>query len=359
MSPIPVAIIGCGSIARIGHAPAFQWAERNGLCRLVGVCDLDAALAQSLADACGVPAFTSTETLLEKARPEVVSISTPPFAHRDLSLMALEAGCHVLCDKPVAMNLDEAKDMVRAAARADRLLSICFQYRDWDESAFLRERIVDGDLGHIHSVRTWGGETHGFRPVPWRYKVATAAGGIIAHWTVHNIDLVLWLLGHPEPLTATTFAHQRMRHNPHALGPSFGAIDPDAVEPGIEDFATSLVRLEGDTVLTVESDRLQPPSPRPEGWEILGSHGAASLSPFRLWLDRDGEWIDQTPSPGTLAPCDYDMRRLMERFLLAVRDGGSAPVAAAEILRLQATVDAIYRSAREGREVEVEPGRLV
>ena len=150
-----------------------------------------------------------------------------------------------------------------------------------------------------------------------------------------------------------------MRHNPRALGPAFGAIDPDAVEPGIEDFATSLVRLEGDTVLTVESDRLQPPSPRPEGWEILGSHGAASLSPFRLWLDRDGDWIDQTPSPGTLAPCDYDMRRLMERFLLAVRDGGSAPVAAAEILRLQATVDAIYRSAREGREVEVEPGRLV
>ena len=103
-----VAVIGCGRIGTQGHLPAFARAAEAGLCRLVGACDVDPARAAAAARPYGVPAFTSAEALLERVGPDVVSIATLPSSHRDLVLQALAAGCHVLCEKPVAMNAAEA-----------------------------------------------------------------------------------------------------------------------------------------------------------------------------------------------------------------------------------------------------------
>src|SRR5207248_9773873 len=108
-------------------------------------------------------------------------------------------------------------------------------------------------------------------------RAATAGGGVLAHWTIHSLDLALWLLGSPEPTTASAVAHQHVE----------GDVDAE-----IEDFGVGLVRLSNGASLTVEANWLQPPSSRPEGWELLGARGAASVSPIRVWLDRDGRWID-------------------------------------------------------------------
>ncbi|MGH2351487.1 MAG: Gfo/Idh/MocA family protein, partial [Chloroflexota bacterium] len=204
------------------------------------------------------------------------------------------------------------------------LLSICFEYHYWDEARFLRQRLRAGDLGHVHFVRTWGGAVGGFPADNARYHVARAGGGVLAHWTIHNLDLALWLLGNPEPLTASAFSERR-------LGRLLGSGDPPppgfaAGTPEVEDFAGGLVRLQGGAALTVEANWLQPPSPRPEGWELLGERGAASISPLRLLRDRGGTWVDETPTPGTLAPCDYDLRRLMAGFLHSVQEDGPSPV---------------------------------
>ena len=115
----------------------------------------DTALAERVAQPYGVPAFGSATALLQEGRPDVVSIATMPSTHRDLVLEAL-AGCHVLCEKPVAMSAAEAGEMVAGAERAGRLLSVCFQYRTWDEARHVRQRVAAGDLGHVSLVRTWG-----------------------------------------------------------------------------------------------------------------------------------------------------------------------------------------------------------
>ena len=128
---------------------------------------------------------------------------------------------------------------------------------------------------------------------------------------------------------------------------------PEEVEERIEDFAVGLVRLAGGAVVTVEADWLQPPSSRPEGWELLGERGAASISPIRVWLDRGDGWVDDTPPPGALAACDYRMEPLIDEFLAAVRDGGPAPVSGPEILRIQRLMDALYASMAVGHEVAV------
>ena len=174
---------------------------------------------------------------------------------------------------------------------------------------------------------------------------------MLAHWTIHNIDLALWLLGHPEPVTASAFCHQRLAEYPEALGPLAEGLDDASVIPSMEDFAYGMVRLENDAVVTVEADWLQPPIARNEGWEILGSKGMAQISPVNVKLDRGGKWIDDTPPPGTLAPCDYTMDQLMIRFLDAIRSGAGPPVTADEVRRIQKLMDALYTSAAEKREV--------
>jgi predicted dehydrogenase len=212
----------------------------------------------------------------------------------------------------------------------------------------VRRRIAAGELGHVFSVRTWGGSVRGAPEDPARYRRDVAAGGVLAHWTIHNIDLALWLLGEPEPQTATAVCHRR----PHTGPAPTGSGGPGSLP--VEDFGAALIRLSGGAVLTVEANWLQPPSRRPEGWEILGDRGSAAVSPLRVQTDGPTGWQDGTPPAGAVAPCDYDMGRLMAGFLDCVRRGGPAPVSGDAIVRIQRLMDALYESAATGREVALE-----
>jgi predicted dehydrogenase len=339
-----VAVIGCGHIGLSGHLPAFAAAARAGHCTIAGVCDTIPERAARAAQQFETAAYQSVDELLGRARPDVVSIATLPPSHLPLTLQSLAAGCHVLCEKPVAMDQAEAAAMVAAAQRAGRNLSICFEYRYWDEAVYLRRRIAAGDLGHVYAVRTWGGAPRGYPDDPARYQLAAAGGGVLTHWTIHNLDLALWLLGGSEPLTASAFDYQRLHRVPFAAGAMR--------ESSVEDFAAGMVRLAGGTVLTVEANWLQPPSARPEGWELLADGGAASISPLRLWTDGGGEWA--AGALPALAPCDYDMTRLMTAFLERAAAGEPAPVGGEEILRIQRLMDGLYESARCGREVDFQ-----
>ncbi len=239
--------------------------------------------------------------------------------------------------------------MVHAAETNNRLLSICFQYRTWDESRFLRDRIADGVLGHVHAVRTWGGSARGLPAMAHRSR-GSCGGGALAHWTIHNLDLVLWLLGNPEPLNASAFCHQRVSSYPMAAGPTRDDIDPASLDPDFEDYGAGFVRLSGNTILTVEANFLQAPSGRHEGWAFLGDRGAASISPLGIWTDDGRSWREETPA---VKPCDYDMRPLIYEFLRAVRKGEASPVSGREIVRIQRLMDALYASAASGQEVAV------
>ena len=242
MSPTKVAVIGCGQIATTQHLPAFREAAQAGVCSLVGVCDLEPNRLSRAGRQFDIAGFQDAEAMLEKTKSDVVSIATLPSSLRDLAVMCLEAGCHVLCEKPVAMDTGEARDMFRAAETKNRLLSICFEYRTWDESRYLRARIAEGVLGHVHAVRTWGGCAYGLPGIAYSPR-GLCGGGVLAHWTIHNLDLVLWLLGNPEPLTASAFCH-KLAPEPGGLAvwtvPNFAALDSIATELDEPDIPISL-----------------------------------------------------------------------------------------------------------------------
>jgi predicted dehydrogenase len=324
-----------------------------GRCTLAGVTDLDPARAAQAAATFAVPAYPSVEALLAEARPDIVDITTLLDRHHDLTLQALAAGCHVLCEKPIARDAAEATAMVVAAERAGRLLSICFQSRTRPEAAHLRTVLAGGELGAVLSIRTWGNEV---RSLPVNRPWPAGGGGVLNHATIHNLDLALWLLDYPAVLSVSAAGWQRLRRLGVPTVPmAGGAQRTDTVPPEIEDVGHAWLRLAGGAVLTVEANFLARPSERPSGYELLTERGAASLLPLRLWRDTGDAWIDLTPPAGTLPPAPTGMTGLMDTFLAAVAAGAPAPVAGREIVALQRVIDALYESLRQGREVRLAP----
>ena len=357
MEPLSVAVVGCGNIAATGHLPAYQQAAENDLCRVVGVADADRERAEALAEQYGVPAFATANELLTATRHQVVSIATPPWSHRDLALRAFEAGCHVLCEKPIARSLAEAHEMVAASERTGKLLGICFQTRYSPEVRYVRERLRAGDFGHVHAIRTWGGGERALPFGPQRHRLETNGRGCLQHWTIHNLDIALWLLPDPRPLTASAFTYQRLANLPPGWVTSAdGRTRPERVDPDIEDFGVGMIRLAGGTVVTLEANWMAAPSARPTGWEILADRAAIGIRPLRVLVDDGRDWVDATPRD--VPSAEPSMAPLMADFLERVRDGRPSPISGAEVLLVQALMDALYESDRLGREVTFDPPRL-
>jgi len=117
-----IGIIGSGSIARNAHMPGYR-AQTDA--EVVAVCDIVPGRAAAFAQEFGIAhAYESYEEMLRREQLDAVSVCTPNFAHHDTAIAALEAGLHVLCEKPIAMNLSEAREMVAAAHRKHKTLQI-------------------------------------------------------------------------------------------------------------------------------------------------------------------------------------------------------------------------------------------
>jgi UDP-N-acetylglucosamine 3-dehydrogenase len=188
-----VGVIGLG-FGR-SHIPAFQ---ANG-CRVVAVCQRNRAHAQEIAAAYGVEGvFDRWEDLLEKARPDVVVIATPPHLHKAIALAAFAQGAHVLCEKPVALTADEGREILDAATRAQRTAMTNFNWRS--PAAFQRfhQMVQEGFLGRLLHVQVrwlFGRFADESTPVTWRMDPQQAGFGTMGDAGVHAIDFIRWNFG--------------------------------------------------------------------------------------------------------------------------------------------------------------------
>jgi len=196
-----VGVVGLG-FGR-AHIPAFQ---ANG-CRVVAVCQRDRASAKAIADRYGVEqVFTRWEEMLERARPEVVVIATPPRLHSAIALQALAGGAHVLCEKPLALTRSEARAMAEAAAGAGRVAMTGFNWRFTAAMRRFNAMVQEGALGRVFHVqaRFLGSRFADEAAAPtWRMDRAEAGHGAMGDMGVHLIDLVRWNFGEFVRLAAT------------------------------------------------------------------------------------------------------------------------------------------------------------
>ncbi|WP_422116244.1 Gfo/Idh/MocA family protein [Brachybacterium sp. UNK5269] len=192
-----IGLIGYGDVSVV-HLEAIR--DIDGL-ELVGIADTDPqALARAAADT-GLPTFASTRELIDAVGPDAVHVTTPHDQHVGPSLTALEAGVHVLQEKPLAHTLEDGRrlvDALDAASAGGPKVGICFQNRYNLASQRLHALLGSGELGAVRGAWAsvvWARSADYYRAKPWRGTWEGSGGGLLINQAIHTLDLVQWLLG--------------------------------------------------------------------------------------------------------------------------------------------------------------------
>ena len=194
---IKVGIIGCGKIAQVRHIPEYT---ANPDTEVYGFYDLNLARAEELAKKYGGKAYASYEELLADPEIEAVSVCVANHAHAEISIAALKAGKHVLCEKPMAITLEECEAMVAAAKESGKYLMIGQNQRLAKAHMKARELIRQGAIGKVLTFRTifghGGPETWSVDPGKntWFFDKTKAAMGAMADLGIHKTDMIQYVL---------------------------------------------------------------------------------------------------------------------------------------------------------------------
>ena len=269
---VGVGIVGFGFIGKV-HAFGYHnlrlfYDSPPALPRLVGVCTSRPESAEKAREVGGFEFGTTRfEDLLERDDIHVIDVATPNDLHRDQVIAALEAGKHVYCDKPLAVTLDEARDMVAAAdARPDLAHGMALQMRFIPATLRARQLVQDGFLGRVYHFRAsylHAGYTDPARPMTWRVG---PTGGCLADLGSHVIDLMRYLLGEYAEVRGTLERWVDAR--------------PSASEPGVmvpvevDDYSCLQARMQSGALGFIEASRFATGSLDDAGFEIYGERGA-------------------------------------------------------------------------------------
>jgi predicted dehydrogenase len=197
MEKLRVGVIGCGSIAQHRHLPEYK---ANKLVELVAVCDINEERAIEEAEKFDAVAYTSYEELLKNGGVDAVSVCTPNYLHAPISIAALNAGVHVLCEKPMATSKQEAEAMISAAKESGKKLMIAHNQRFVPSHQRARQLIASGEVGKIYSFRTAFGHAgpEGWSvegKEGWFFQKEKAFVGAMGDLGVHKTDLLRYVLG--------------------------------------------------------------------------------------------------------------------------------------------------------------------
>jgi predicted dehydrogenase len=344
---IRVGVIGCGAQGR-HHLATYQAISDV---TIAAACDTNPERLVAAGSEFGAEGlFDDYRQLLAAQDYDLISVCTMPHTHREIAVAALKAGAHVLCEKPVALDATEAAAMVAAARRAGRFLTFGLNMRSMPSAQWVKWRIEEGAIGRPFYTRAWTLAND----IPWwgkHYVKAISGGGVLASTAVHILDLSLWLLGQPQPVTASaslarTFPRKR------------GGTAPDATAAAsydVEDLFSGHIRFADGTWLTLEAGWSWDRPDYSYSCEIVGDLATVQLDPVRLIGEHHGVAVDRTPHGvgGTNWP--QSVTTGITAVVDAVRQGTPPPIGMEEGLRLQVLIDALYRSAELGREVAVEP----
>jgi len=176
--------------------------ERRGAPPAVfpAVCDVKPERAGAAAERFGCRAYTDFEVMLEQEKPDVVHICTPHYLHAPLACLAMERGCHVLTEKPMAIALADARRMLDTAAATGRTLGVIFQNRYNAGSQLIRRCLDNGDLGEVRAARvllTWDRSPEYYSQSDWKGTWDKEGGGVIIDQAIHTLDLMRWFIGRP------------------------------------------------------------------------------------------------------------------------------------------------------------------
>ena len=354
MNGLRAGVVGLGWAGRqhmIGYT-ACDGAE------LVAICGLEDDLAAGRAAEFGGPdTFSSLDDLLANAELDVLSIATPTALHAPMTIQALDAGVHVLSEKPIAETAARAAEMVDAAERNNRVLDVSYNHRRRGVVKALRDAIADGVIGDIYYAKAGWLRRRGIPGLgSWFTRKESAGGGPFMDLGVHMADIVLHLLGEPAicTVTASTYA----AFGPRGLGGSHGSAPPEAsLQYEVEDLATAFCRTDTGVTVALEASWAQWVPHELCFVDLYGTEAGAHLewgSPtsgergqLTIMTDVEGHGAEITPA----IPPSGGHIACVDDFLQTVLSGEWTGAHGRLSLSRAALIEAAYASAEQRREV--------
>jgi predicted dehydrogenase len=353
---VRIGLVGAGAIMHLSHAPTIA---RSKDAVLTAVFDRDPKRAAELAAQYSAKSYGQLEALLGAADVDAVIVATPNRNHPEGVLVAAAAGKHVLCEKPLAIDVASARKMVDACASAGVVLQVGFNQRFWGQAQIAKTLLQSGLIGTVHGFRSIYSEKSTAYPAMtrYRYDLAQSGGATIIDLTIHRIDLARYLIGD--------------------FSAVFAELVHSALPDKVDDNVWLLARFANGARGSLTSDRYSPAIG--DGTDIYGTEGAIhlateTLNPFHAaplaiyterhakdlpdvlreahypdawWKGFEGGWL--TIKPPRRNPYDAQLAE----FCAAIREGRPAAITGEDGLRAQEVVQAAYLSMRGGRWVDL------
>lgn len=352
MKRVKIGIIGAGNISR-SHMHGYQQLPNVDV---VAVCDINEERAKSYAQEYGIPSFYSNlDEMLKNEELDGVSVCTWNNGHAPCSIAALKAGVNVLCEKPLAMNAQEAEEMVKTAKEAGKLLMVGFVRRFGENTRLLKQLIDQGELGDIYYAKTSCVRRCG-NPGGWFSDKKRSGGGPLIDLGVHMIDLVRYLVGKPKAVAVTGYTFDKLGSRSNVKGIDWYKSADYSDYNDVEDAAVGLVRFDNGTTLFVETSWTQHIKEEKLTLELYGSKAGATMEPkLEIFGEKNDYIFNYAP---VLNPdksgFQSNFAREIAHFVDCIANGNTCLNPAEDGLELMKILDAIYRSAELGKEVIID-----
>lgn len=345
MTKLRMGIIGSGGIAQSRHIPSYQQLAEQ--VELFGVYDVDYERAKEASVLFNITnVYEQVSDMLKDV--DAVTICTPNKFHADLAVQALNAGVHVLCEKPMAMTVEECDRMVEAERESGKTLSIAYHYRFMKESRAAHQVIQEGEIGDPMVARV---QALRRRKVPgWGVftNKQLQGGGSLIDYGCHFLDLSMWLMGNPKPVEVSGTTYNRLSKTPEQVN-LWGSFDHETFD--VDDHVTAYIKFDNNVSMLFETSWSANIAEDKESVSLSGSDGGLEVFPFELnkakygmLLNSSSEWVPGEEDPGLPQAANFVNSCL----------GLEEPIVSAEEARtVSRVIEAIYESCATGRSVQL------
>ncbi|HHU61201.1 MAG TPA: Gfo/Idh/MocA family oxidoreductase [Natronincola sp.] len=343
-SKIKISLIGAGNIGQNAHIPAYL---KQGDVQLLSVYDSDEERSREVAGRFGFGHVAkSIDELVAMDELDAVSVCTWNSGHLEAVIKAAEAGKHILCEKPMAMNVKEAEKMAEVIRHNNVIFMMGFMNRFRVESKIIKEMVERGELGEIYYAKTGIVRRRG-TPIGWYTDPSKSGGGPVIDIGVHAIDLTWYLMGRPQPVSVSAVTFDKIGNFKTKAVSRWEAYDTDNIVFGTEDSGAALIRFKNGVAMNVDVSWAINAQYRPLYSEIFGSKAGASLDPFVIYGEEAGYLVDKKP----IAEPEDLFATQIRHFLDCIKTGETPMASLEDGLTIQRILDGIYESAKLGKEV--------
>ena len=349
-SQLRVGIIGAGDVARTCHLPAWQKVPEARIVALADPADEALSSAASLVDG-ELRVANDYRHLLDDRDIDIVDICTPSALHAEVTVAALASGKHVLCEKPLATTLPDARAVLAACRRSDRHYQTALHLRLDRGAMALRQTLHDLSAGHIYFTRAQWLRRRRLPGRPGFTSKALSGGGPLFDLGVHIFDLSWWLIGCPQPSRVSGMMSSCLARR-NDLGSEWGDWDHAAID--VEDFAAGWIRFDNGAVLSLETCwiALQGETDMARV-EILGERAGGEWPAARVFGEtKRRPWDLQLPVGRRQ---DRPRHEVIRRFAGTILRDEPSVVTPEEAATTIAVLAALEHSSQTGAEVLVEP----